>query len=260
MPGGADPEVAATVRLLHRRQGWGRAAWGFAIAFLLAGGGAYSAASQGTPPPLWFDLVVAGFGVLAVVCIVAVVLDTRALRRRPAEVVAQAGPVAAEHPSRRARHYPPRHRVPWAVAWIGMLAILAVAVVTVPGLVNGVAYLTGTEKMVTFDPVSYSTSCAARGGCTTSTVGTLETGGKGTDATWPDVVPLGQPFKVREPVWRWGLGAALIDSTWIAVVAILISLLLDVAGVFVLFSIVRLARNWLRHRRQGRAPAPAGAG
>jgi hypothetical protein len=260
MSAGTDPEVAATVRLLHRRQGWIRAAFIGAIALLLAGGGAYSAASSGAPPPLWFNLIVAGLGVLTVVSVAAAVIETVLLGRRAPSVRSQAGSVAAEHPAgRRARHYPPRHRLSWTLGWIGMLLILAVAVVSVPGVVNGVAYLTGGEKVVTFSPVSYSTDCQPRGGCTTSTVGILETGGQGTHATWPDEVPLGQPFGVREPVWRWGLGEALIDSTGIAVVAIVVSLLIEAAGVAVLLTMIRLARNWLRHRREKAAPVAAPA-
>ena len=44
-----DPDVTATVRLLHRRQGWGRAAVTSFIAFLLGAGASSSAQSQGTP-------------------------------------------------------------------------------------------------------------------------------------------------------------------------------------------------------------------
>lgn len=244
-----DPEVAAAARLLHRRQGWGRTAITFLIGFALAGGGYSSAQDAGTPPPLWFAVVVIALGALAVVGIVVAVVDTMLLRRKPAAVRAQAVQLAARHPSRpHARHYPPRHPVSWAFRWIGMLLILVVAVVSVPGVVNGVAYLAGAEKMVTFDPVSYQTNCY-RGGCQTSTVGTLQTGGAGTQATWPNVVPLGVPFQVREPVWKWGFGGALIDSDGIAVAAIVISLLLEGVGVLVVVYFVKLTRNWLRHRR-----------
>jgi hypothetical protein len=59
----------------------------------------------------------------------------------------------------------------------------------------------------------------------------------------------GFTVQVREPVWRWGLGAALIDSDGIAVGAVLVSLLIDGAGVFALVFLVKLARNWRRHRR-----------
>jgi len=253
----ADPDVAATVRLLHRRQGWGRAAVTSFIAFLLAAGASSSAKSQGTPPPFWFGVVIL-LGALTIVGIVAAVADTALLRRRPPAVRAQAVPLAAHHPSRpHAHHYPPRHQVSWAFRWVGMLLILVVAVVSVPGVVDGVAYLAGAGKTVTFDPVSYQTDCYVRSGCQTSTSGILETGGTGVEATWPDVVPLGKPIQVREPVWRWGLGEALIDNDGIAVAAALVSLLMEGAAVVVMVYLVRLTRNWLRHRRQRTAPAPS---
>jgi hypothetical protein len=128
-----------------------------------------------------------------------------------------------------------------------------VAVVSLPGAVGGVAYLAGTGNTVTFDPVSHQTNCN-QGSCQTSTDGVLETGGAGVPAAWPRVVPLGRPFQVREPVWTWGLGGALIDSDGIAVGAILITLLLEGAAVFVLVFLFRLARNWRRHRRLRTAP------
>jgi hypothetical protein len=81
----------------------------------------------------------------------------------------------------------------------------------------------------------------------------LQAGGAGTQATWPNVVPLGMPIHVREPVWKWGLGGALIDSDGIAVAAIVISLLLVGAGALVVYYIIRLTRNWLRHKRMALA-------
>jgi hypothetical protein len=243
------------VRLLHRREGWSRTAVTCLIAFILAGGGYSSAESQGTPPPSWFGVLVIVLAALTIVAIVAAAVDSALLRRKPPTVRAQAAPLAARHPSRpRPHHYPPRHRVSWAVRWIGMLLILLVAVVSVPAVVDGVAYLAGAGKTVTFDPVSYQTNCDQYS-CQTSTDGVLQTGGTGTDATWPHVVPLGRPFGVREPVWRWGLGAALIDSDGIAVGAVLVSLLIEGAGVLVVAYFVRLARNWLRHRERRTAPA-----
>ena len=124
-----------------------------------------------------------------------------------------------------------------------MLVILVVAVVSVPALVDGTAYLAGAERTVTFDPISYQTICD-RYSCGTATDGILETGGAGISATWQNVVPLGRPLQVHEPVWRWGLGLALIDSDSTAVVAIVISLLIDGSAVLVLVKLVRLARNW----------------
>jgi hypothetical protein len=250
-----DPDVTAAVRLLHRRQGWGRAAATSFIAFLLGLGASSSAQSQGTPPPSWFQVMIIVLGGLTIVGIVAAVADTMLLRRRSPVVRAQAVPLAAHHPRRpHAHHYPPRHWVTWALRWTGMLLILVVAVVSVPGVVDGTAYLAGAGNTVAFDPVSHQTSCTQYD-CQTSTTGILETGGTGMEATWPDVVPLGRSFRVREPVWRWGLGEALIDSDGIAVGAVLISLLIEGAAVLVVIRLVKLARNWRRHRQPPAAPA-----
>jgi hypothetical protein len=252
-----DPDVAATVRLLHRRQGWRRMTVTCLIAFLLAYGADANADSQGTPPPTWFSFLVIALGALTAVGIAAAVIDTVLLRRRPPAVRAQAAPLAARHPSRpHAHHYPPRHWVTWALRWVGMLLLLAVAVVSVPAVVDGVAYLAGAGNKVTFDPVSYQTSCN-QVNCQTSTDGILETGGAGVGATWPAVVPLGKPFKIREPIWRWGLGLALLDSDGIAVTAVVISLLIEGFAVLVVISMVRLARNRNRYRRMRMPHVPA---
>lgn len=247
-----EPDVAATVRLLHRRQGWGRVAVTGFLVFLLAYGAYASAQSQGMPPPSWFLDMIIALGALTAVGIIAAVADTALLRRRPAAIRAQAAPIAAHHPSRsHAHHYPPRHLVTWALRWIGMLLILVVAVVTVPAAVDGTAYLAGAERTVSFDPVSYQTNCD-RYSCGTVTDGILETGGAGLSATWQNVVPLGRPFQVREPVWRWGLGLALIDSGKTAVIALAVSLLIEGFAVLVLVKLVRLAFNWQRHRQHRR--------
>jgi hypothetical protein len=254
-PLATDPDVAGAVRLLHRRQGWGRAAAASFIAFLLAAGASSSAQSQGTPPPSWFQVMIIVLGALTVAGIVAAVADTVLLRRRPPAVRARAVPLAAHHQSRpHAHHYPPRHWIPWTLCWTGMLLILVVAVVSVPAVIDGTAYLAGAGQTVAFDPVSYQTSCTQYD-CQTSTSGILETGGAGVEATWPHVVPLGRSFRVREPVWRSGLGEALIDSDGIAIAAVLLSLLIEGAAVFVVIRLVRLTRNWRRHRQQRTAPA-----
>jgi hypothetical protein len=256
MPPDADPDVAATVRLLHRRQGWDRAAITSIIAFLLAYSACASAQSQGAPAPSWFLDMIIVLGALAAVSIIAAVVCSARLRRTPPAVRAQAAPIAAHHPSRpHAHHYPPRHLVTWALRWVGMLLILVVAAVSVPAVVDGTAYLAGAGRMVTFDPVSYQTNCD-RYSCQTITDGILETGGAGVSASWQNVVPLGRPFQVREPVWRWGLGLALIDSDKTAVIALVVSLLIEGFAVLVVVKLVRLARSWGRHRQHRTAPAP----
>jgi hypothetical protein len=249
-----DPDVAATIRLLHRRHGFRRLAIISFIAFLLGYGGYANAVAAGTPPPLWFLVIVMALGGLTIVGAVAAVTDTVLLRRRTPAVRAQAAALAVHHPGRpHALHHPPWHLVTWILGWVGMLLILVVAVVSVSAVPDGVAYLAGAGNMVTFDPVSHQTDCSQYNGqytCQTSTDGILETGGAGTQATWPDVVPLGKPFQVREPVWRWGLGGALIDSDRIAVVAVVIGLLIEGFGVLVAVRLVLLVRNWRRHLRQ----------
>jgi hypothetical protein len=250
----ADPDVAAAVRLLHRRQGWSRAAATSFIAFVLAEGAYANAASQGAPAPSWFLDMIIAVGALTAVSIIAAVVYSARLRRRPPAVRAQAAPIAAHHPRRPHAHdYPPRHLVTWALGWVGLLLILVVAVVSVPALVDGAAYLAGAGRTVTFEPVSHQTNCGQYS-CGTITEGILETGGAGVTASWQNVVPLGRPFQVREPVWRWGLGLALIDSDKTAVIALVVCLLIEGGAVLVLVGLVRLARNWRRHR-QRTAPA-----
>jgi hypothetical protein len=243
----AGTDVAAAVRLLHRRHAWSRTGVISLFAFLLAAGAAGNASSEGTPAPSWFADIVIVLAALTAVCIIAMAVDSARLRRAAPGVRAKAAQLAARHPgSPRAHHYPSRHKVIWVVRWIGMLLILLVAVISVPAPVDGVAYLAGAEGTATFYPVSYQTTCQY--GCDTSTDGYLETGGARISASWPDVVPLGRPLRVREPVWRWGLGAALIDSDGTAVIAIAVSSLIEVFGVLVMLQLVRLARNWRRHR------------
>ena len=250
-----DPDVAATVRLLHRRHGWSRAAITGLIAFALTYGAYTNAQRQGSTPPSWFLAIAIALGVLTLGSIVVAAVDSVLLRRKPPAVLAQAAPLAARHRSRpHARHYPPRQRVLWVFRWVGILLILVAAVVSVPAVIDGAAYLAGAGRSVTFDPVSYQTHCDQYS-CQTSTEGILETGGPGVDATWPAVVPLGRPFQIREPLWRWGLGQALIDSDGTAVAAVLISLLIEGFAVVVAIYVVMRARRWLRHRRQRTAPA-----
>jgi hypothetical protein len=55
-------------------------------------------------------------------------------------------------------------------------------------------------------------------------------------------------------VWRWGLGGALINSDGIAVAAILVSLLIEGAGVLVVVRLVKLTRNWRRYRQERTTP------
>lgn len=257
---GTDPGVAASARLLRRRQRWSRAAGTLIVLGLLGWAAGHEASSSGTPPPLWYQLVIAGFGAVGVACAAVAVLQSVRLRRSSQKTRALADRIFAQDQARQsARHYPRWNALFQVVLWAGVLMIVAVAVVSVPAVVNGVAYLAGAEKTVTFNPVSHETVCHTRGGCETVTEGIMETGGQGTEATWPHEVPLGKPFPIRQPFWPWGLGAALIDSAAIAVVAILVSLLIQAFAVFLVVRlIIRMRRRW-RHRREVAAMASAPA-
>lgn len=253
---GAGPEVTASARLLRRRQVWSRAAGTLVVLCLLGWAAGHEASSSGTPPPLWYQLVIAGFGVLGLACAAVAVLQSVRLRRGSQEVRASADRVFAERQARQsARHYPRWNALFLVILWTGTMMIVAVAVVSVPAVVNGVAYLAGAEKTVIFDPVSHETVCHTRGGCEVVTEGIMETGGQGTEASWPHEVPLGKPFPIRQPYWQWGLGAALIDSAVIAVVAILVSLLIQAFAVFIVGRMFMRIRARRRHRREVAAMA-----
>jgi hypothetical protein len=116
-----------------------------------------------------------------------------------------------------------------------------------PGLVNGVAYLAGAESSTVFVPASYGQACS-RSGCTTVTNGFLASGAS---VTWPDQVPIGRPFGVRDPLWDWGFGSQLIDGGGTAAGLIVAGVLFDSFSALVLVHMVKLARHWLRHHQHG---------
>jgi hypothetical protein len=249
----ADPEVAAVVRLLHRRRGWIWATVISVVAWLtvagLLGSLAPNATGAGVGVAAVFVLLLT---VVAIVGLVASVVDTVRLHRCDAGVRQRAAPRAAHYPARaHAYSYPPRHRFSWVFGWIVMLILLGIGVPALPGLVNGVAYLAGAESGSTFLPVSYGQDCG-RSGCSTVTNGVLA---NGASVTWPGQAPLGLAFPVREPLWDWGFGSELIDGDGTAIVYIIAGVLLDGLSVLVLVHLVKLVPRWLRHRRQGRGMA-----
>jgi hypothetical protein len=223
-----DTTLAASVRLvrLRRRGGWTAIA-GF-VAFLVAisaYSNQYSDVTDSGPAAVLAVAMV--LGALTIAGLVTVVVCSVLLGRRTAAQRAQA--VAAAHSAGRASaaQRQRRSRRGGLLLASGLLLVaLGAAALFLPGLVNGVAYLAGGHT-VTFAPQSHDVSCSNHGGCSIVTVGILETGGAGVRSTWPHDVPLNQPLRVREPVWTWGLGSALIDGDGIAVGAALISLLFD---------------------------------
>lgn len=248
----AGPQVAATVRLLHRRRGWALTALGSFVGFvayaiigsqLFPNASGALAAISGLVVILLMGLTLTGLIVAAV--------DTAHLRRRDPATRAHAAGRAAHYPLRaHAYRYPPRHRTSWLFSWVVLAVWLVLMVTLLPNQVNAVAYLAGAGHEVTFFPTSYGQNCG-RGGCSTVTNGLLATGGSGIRATWPGQAPLGSPFTVREPVWTgWGSPAQLVDGTTGAVVSVIVGLIFDLVTVLIIFALVKLVRQLLQRRRQ----------
>ena len=252
----ADPAVAAAIRLLHRRRGWIWATVISAVAWVVAAGLLGSLAPNGSGPGAAVGVIFVLLLTAAVIVgLVATVVDTVILRRRYAGVRQQAAPRTAHYPLRaHASSYPPRHGFTLLYAWFVMAIVLGVGVASLPGLIDGVAYLAGAESSTTFTPTSYGQDCG-RSGCHTVTDGVLS---NGASATWNSEVPLGDSFSVRVPMWDWGFGSALMDGDPTAVLYIFLGLLFDGFSVLVLVHLVKLGRNWLRHRQQGRPLASSG--
>jgi hypothetical protein len=248
--GAAGREVAAAVRLLHRRRGWVWATVLSFVAWLAAAGLLGALYPDGTGAGVTVGaILVLLLTAVVIVGLVASVVDTVRLHRLDAGVRRRAMPHTAHYPVRaHAYSYPPRHRFTWIFSWIMMLILLGIGVASLPGLVDGVAYLAGAESSSVFLPLSYSQDCG-RSGCTTVTEGVLASG---PSVTWPNQVPLDLPFQVREPLWNWGFGGQLIDGDGTAVTFIILGVLFVSFSALVLVHLVKLVRRWLRHRQQVR--------
>lgn len=255
MDGGADQSVAATVRLLHRRRGW---AWTLAgslvafVAFVVVGvnfwpdaTGALAAIS---------GIVVVLLLALAVAALIVVIVDTVHLRGRQPTVrdAAVSGvshyPVAV-HPFRT----PVRHRGSHVAVWFVIVLFMGVAIALLPDQVNGIAYLAGAGHSVTFMPQSYQQVCS-RSGCHNETNGTLLTTPP-ISATWPDQVPLGQSFSVRQPIWN-GWGSPDLMNGEQAGGVIFAMILFDVPTILILYLLIRLGWRKLQRRRQASPAIP----
>ena len=239
--GDQDPQFGAAVRLVRRRRRWGWTALAGFIAFLVAIS-AYSNQYDDTTDkgPVAVLAVAMGIGALTVAGLVMVVVTSVRLRSQAGARRTQAVSYVAREAARRSRS----GRYDWALASGVLIVAMGAAVVFLPGLVDGVSYLAG-GKTATFVPQFHTVSCSYHGvgDCSTVTVGVLKTGGAGVTSTWPNDVPLGRPFQIREPVWTWGVGAGLIDGDGIAVGAALISLLFDGLAVLAVIFFVNVVRR-----------------
>jgi hypothetical protein len=237
-----DPQVAATVRLLHRRRRW---AWTFAasvvalVAYLIITVRFFYNAVEyaGVASDIAGVVLILLFA-LVLIALVMLTVDTVRLHLRKPEVQAQARSKIAGHPV-PVRHQP-RHVLFWAV----LIILIVPAPASLPYQVNGYAYAFGAGRTVTFVPQSHEQWCG-RSGCSTVTKGILLTHPP-IQSTWQYNVPLGQPFAVRQPVWD-GLGAVDLMNGSQAAGAIVMGLFFDVLALLIIGWII----SRVRHRRRG---------
>ena len=253
-------DVAKLVRLHHRRRGWAWVAIGSVIGLVVYVGidvnlfdnltGAAEILSV-IPVFVLLALVLAG--------LVVVVVDTSRMHRADAAVRVRAKGSVSHYPLyAHAHRYPPRHRGSWVFAIVMLVAMTGFAVFLLPAQVNSWASVVGAENQDTFNPVSYGPACISvpRRGCHTVTEGYLSKSGAG--VTWGSLVPLGQPFSVRDPLWAWGSGRNLTSGDGSAIPTIVAGLFFDGMTLLLLYVLVVIVRG-TPSRRSQRMSVPAGA-
>lgn len=244
--------MVAAAELLHHRRGW---IWTLVVSLvglIVAVAVTANAATRGTADVL-LRLVELLMLLVFLVSAVMVIVETARLRQHTPEVH---GPARAVHRTARRPilahpHDRHRHPVAYAVGWAVLAGVIVAGVVIFPRLVDSAAYLAGAGTHGTFIPASYTQECTpSRGGvgCLIMTDGVLQVDGHRSAATWPDQVPLNVPFTVREPVWKWGLGSGLINSTVDAIGSFIVCLLFDGGAVLALYIAARSSLGRTRHR------------
>ena len=154
-----------------------------------------------------------------------------------------------------AHRYPPRHHGSWVLAIVMLAAMTCITVFILPAEVNSWAYVAGAENQDTFNPVSYRLACGVGvghrgGGCHTVTEGYLSK--SGADVTWGSQVPLGQPFRVHDPLWAWGSGRTLTSGGGSAIPTIVAGLFFDGVTLLLLYVLIVIMRDAPSRRSQGR--------
>lgn len=261
---GQSSDVATLVRLHHRRRGWAFVATGSVIGLV-----AYAAIDvnlfrslTGTAEAL---SVIPVFVLLALVLVglIVVIADTARIHRADAAVRVSAKGSVSHYPwYAHAHRWPPRHPGSWVAAIFMLLAMTCITTYILPQEVNAWAYAVGAEHEDTFNPVSYNTSCSLVGrnhgiSCNMVTVGYLS--GSGEHVYWGSQVPLGKPFRVRDPLWTWDTGRILINGDGSAISTIVAGLFFDGIALLLLYVLVVLTRD-TSPRRGRRRPVPADAG
>jgi hypothetical protein len=207
--------------------------------------------------------VIPVFVLLALVLagLVVVIVDTSRIHRADAAVRVSAKGGVSHYPLyAHAHRYPPRHRGSWVFVIFMLAAMTGIAVAILPAEVNAWGYVVGAENQDTFNPVSYGQACGGGVGhgisCHTVTEGYLSS--SGADVTWGSQVPLGQPFRVHDPLWAWGGGRTLASGEGAAIPTIIAGLFFDGVTLLLLYILVVIVRETPSRRSQA-MPVPAGA-
>ena len=254
-------DVAELVRLHHRRRGW---AWVAIVSVtgLVVYVGIGVNLSENLTGTAGILSVITVFVLLALglAGLVVVIVDTSRLHRADAAVRVSARDSVPHHPLyAHMSRYPPDHRGSWVFAIFMLVAMTGITVAILPAEVNSWAYAVGAENQDTFNPVSYGQACISLprgGGCHTVTEGYLST--SGADVIWGSQVPLGQPFRVHDPLWAWGRGRNLISGDGSAIGNIVAGLFFDGVTLLLLYTLVVIVRHTSARQSQ-RIYVPAGA-
>jgi hypothetical protein len=255
-------DVANLVRLHHRRRGWAWVAAGSAIGLVVYLGIGVNLSENLTGTTEILSLIaVCTLLALGLAGLVVVIVDTSRIRRADEAVQVRAKGSVSHHPLyAHAHRYPPRHHGSWVFAIVMLVAMTGIAVFVLPAEVNSAAYLVGAETQDTFNPVSYGQTCsggALHHGCQQVTEGYLSK--TGADVNWGSLVPLGQPFSVRDPLWDWGRGRSLISGDSSAIANIIAGLFFDGVALLLLYVLVVILRGTSSGPSQ-RKPGSAGNG
>jgi len=148
-----DPDFDAVLRMQRRRHRWGVSVFWLVGVAVVGWGSTSDADSSGTPPPAWFTDLVIGFAVAAGVALVIAIGYSVAMRRYPAPARAEAARLERQR-LRRAWRYGWTGRIYrvlfWSAATLGMAMFLGLAVLGVPWVVHGAAYLAGDRTGLTW--------------------------------------------------------------------------------------------------------------
>jgi hypothetical protein len=193
--------------------------------------------------------------------LVVVIVDTSRIHLADAAVRVSAKGSVSHYPLyAHAHRYPPHHHGSWVFVIVVLVAMTGLAVFLLPASVNSWAYVVGAENQDTFNPVSYGPACISglprQGGCRTVTEGYLS--GSGAHVIWGGQVPLGQPFRVYDPLWAWGSGRGLTNGDGSAIPTIIAGLFFDGMALLLVYILVVMVRSTPSSPSQPR-PGPAGA-